>query len=96
MTSRCQGLFPSRPQAREMTLGTRLCFVEFSLLGNQQDVFLWFGNNGKRCYSLIPKKKKKKQNEEEKDAKSRVHFFFLTQNSVSFTDLDVSALAQLC
>ena len=24
MTSRCQGLFPSRPQAREMTLGTRL------------------------------------------------------------------------
>ena len=25
MTSRCQGLFPSRPQAREKALGTRLC-----------------------------------------------------------------------
>ena len=35
----------------------RYCFGEFTLLGSQQDVFLWFGNNGKRCYSLIRKKK---------------------------------------
>ena len=47
----------------------RYCFGEFTLLGSQQDVFLWFGNNGKMCYSLIRKK-----NEEEKNAELSVYF----------------------
>ena len=45
----------------------RYCFGEFTLLGSQQDVFLWY--KGKRCYSLNPKK-----NEEEKNAELSVYF----------------------
>ena len=40
--------------------------------------------------------KNKTQIEEENNAESRVHFICEHKNSISFAELDVSAIVQLC